>query len=185
MRGPIVRHWETVALLAVAVLCAFSISALDHQSAPTVGGGRTAMAGLTAAGVEKAVNALDPSAKSSPFVSSGRRSVSYRLDLAGVTDGGITISSRLSDGAVTSVSCDAASTPTHALTAAGNAALHFCATLPVTGAASDTTAWIDQQFATATVGFSQSLNHNGCRYELSYSQYDNDRTHYEVTVVPR
>lgn len=183
-RAFLLRHWETALLLAVAVLCAFSISSLNDQSASSQPADRSSILGLTAPEVEKAVLATDPGAQSNLSVNSGRRSISYSISSPTGEDGSITVSSTLADGAVTSVSCGAYSSPLRPLTVAGNAVLKFCATLPVTGAGTDTVAWLDQQFAAAAVGYSKTQNHSGVQYDLSYSQYDNNRTHYEVTVLP-
>lgn len=111
--------------------------------------------------------------------------MAYTIDLPAGTDGTVVVSSRLADGAVTGVDCGAYSTPAVALRAAANTVLKFCATLPVSGAAPDTVGWIDRQLSPAAVGYSAVLDHNGIRYALSYSQYDTNRTHYEIAVRPR
>jgi hypothetical protein len=181
-RDTLRRHWEIAVLLAVAMLCAVSIPALDHQTRSGATVPRTTIAGMRAIDVEDSVLAMDPGARSSPFISSGRRSVTYTV---GHLDGSITVDSLVADGAVTRVQCGAYSTPAVALSAATNPVLRFCGTLPVPGPAADTVAWIDRQFAGAAVGYSKLQDHNGLTYDLMYSQYDNDRTHYDVTVQPR
>lgn len=117
---------------------------------------------------------LELGARFTPFVSAGRRGVSYPVQRP---DGSITVDSRLADGAVTRVQCGAYSTLTVGLTAATNPLLHFFATLPVTGAAPDTAARSDRQFAGAAVSYSKLQEHNGMTYDLMYSQYDSERTH--------
>lgn len=105
------RHWETVTLLAVAVLCAVSVSSLDSGRAPVPAVSSRSLAGLTGPQVEKAAAAVHPGAGSDVSVVSGRRTITFRVPDPNGPAASITVSSLVSGGAVTRVECEADSTP--------------------------------------------------------------------------
>ncbi|MET3806231.1 hypothetical protein ABIB25_003241 [Nakamurella sp. UYEF19] len=193
MAGRVVRssssrrplHWDSWILILVALTCAYSLTATGRQVSPSSSYSNT-IPGLKGSTVEAFVLTLSPGAKLDPTVSSGRRSAYFTIQLpngAG-SRGSIIVNSQLSDDAVTSVSCSASTSPTAPLTVSGNPILAFCASLPISGAGTDTASWIQGQFAAAKVGYQHRENHHGASYNLSFSQFGSDTVDYAISVRP-
>ncbi len=181
-------HWDSYLLIVVAIVCAFALTSVDKTGSSTSRSTYSStIPGLDGPTMEASARRVLPSATTDPIVSSGRRSLfftEYRQVDGRSRRSSIEIDSQVAGGAVNSVSCTVDSIPSAPLTVRTNPVLAFCANLPIRGAASDTSGWLDAQYATAQVGYSHRENHGGASYDLTFSQFGNETITYDIYVRP-